>query len=312
MVRLGLFLLVMSWAWCLQALEPVVITLHEQALVRRSVATLADIATVTGPEDRVAVLLPLAIQSCPDTRVRTINDRHVRAALAQAIRGQAIQVTGSCHIARDSVLVTSEDLVQETERCLRQRAVSDIDIEIIKVPAGVAIPADDDVAWTLRCDFLSDHALGEIPVRVVIERGGNEITRTLVITRVSQWAQVPIPTRDVTRGTIVSLADIRMERVDLGTGTYYQAALADVIGLQARMTLKANVPIPAAGLCQPPVVHGGSQVELIIRAQGFEVMAQVVAMSDGLVGDLIQVKRLMDGKLLSAQVLGPGQVLYNP
>ncbi len=41
-------------------------------------------------------------------------------------------------------------------------------------------------------------------------------------------------------------------------------------------------------------------------------MAQVVAMSDGLVGDLIQVKRLMDGKLLSAQVLGPGQVLYNP
>ncbi len=302
--------------------EPLRVALRADVVVPRAQATLADIADLSGPNADLAATL--IIQDLPDTNPRHIQAQQVRGLLSGVASGAALEVRGETTVVRGVAVVAVEfmqDAIiaqlsttsgtagsENTSRDTLGKAV----VTFRRPPSAVPVPADDTAPWQLIIEPLVNRAVGEIPARVRVVRLGQDIGRTLAVAFVTQQQAVAIPVRNVARGEVLALGDLRSGEVDLASGHWDLSALETLIGAEVRIPLQADAPIPTGAVRMPPAVRGGSQVEMAVTTSGFTLTASATALSDGQVGDTIQVRRLTDGRTMNAQVAGPGQVTISP
>ena len=120
--------------------------------------------------------------------------------------------------------------------------------------------------------------------------------------------RVVVPGHDIARGTTIGEADLSYATAanDVMNGTV--TTMNDIVGMQARRTLRAGETLRLEDLRHPVVVTKGSTVTMTFEAPGLVLTASGRAMSEGGMGDTVTVQNPASYRQISAIVIGPGQV----
>jgi flagella basal body P-ring formation protein FlgA len=86
---------------------------------------------------------------------------------------------------------------------------------------------------------------------------------------------------------------------------------ADIVGKVARRTLLPGRPIPAFAVEEPRAVSTGAQVQLIYQQEGLSIVTTAQALQNGYVGQMVQVRNLDSGLVVSGSVQPDGSIRVN-
>ena len=83
---------------------------------------------------------------------------------------------------------------------------------------------------------------------------------------------------------------------------------ADLVGKVARRTLLPGRPIPSIAVEEPRAVSTGGQVQLLYQQDGLIIVTTAQALQNGYVGQVVQVRNLDSGLVVSGVVQPDGAV----
>lgn len=150
---------------------------------------------------------------------------------------------------------------------------------------------------------------GRFEALVQIDQG-EKTDRLRLRGTVAETAQVTVLTRSVTRGDVISADDLRLERQPRTRFATVHGPIdpADVVGRQARRSLRAGQPISASDFARPQVVSRGDVVTVVYRTNALQVTGRGQAQQAGAVGDQVPVLNPQSKRTLHAVVVGAGLV----
>jgi flagella basal body P-ring formation protein FlgA len=175
----------------------------------------------------------------------------------------------------------------------------------LQLPGGAGAVQVDEVA--------SDPSKRRFAARLVITGDGGAARRQIVVGRIHRLARVPVLTRPIGRGEIITAADVdwtRLKDSRLGSNTIVDAE--ELIGLSARRALRAGTPVRASQVRKPVVVEKGSLVMLVLNRPGMALSARGRALEDGGRGESVRVSNLQSHMVVEGRVTGPGRVEVRP
>ena len=117
--------------------------------------------------------------------------------------------------------------------------------------------------------------------------------------------------RNIQSGDIIAAADLVWSDDAVASSD----SLGDpdaAVGKAARHALRAGAPAEARDLLSPRVVKRDELVRVSFESDGVTLALDGKAMSDGSVGDTIQVMNTTSKRIIEAVVSGPGQALVGP
>ena len=195
---------------------------------------------------------------------------------------------------------------------VQAKAAGDDEVEVRKVRgAGALLVPAAESPPRLLAEALDRSPSGEIPYRVRVLQGENELARTLMVVQVSRSRRMTVAARALRRGESLGVGDLRTERM-LVTARLVEVIDANtLLGRSARQDIPEGTPLAAALFIAMPDVQSGQAVTISYVGERFRLSASGSAMSDGRVGEVIQVRR-SDGKAVKARVISPGQVQIDP
>lgn len=121
---------------------------------------------------------------------------------------------------------------------------------------------------------------------------------------------VLIPNRVIYPGETVELSSLR--EVTLKPGKIIPAAVAilpaELDGMIARRTLLPGRYIPVSSLREAWLVERGAAVQVTFVAGALVISATAVTLEPGAAGDLVKVRNLDSGKVLSGTVMADGSI----
>jgi len=119
--------------------------------------------------------------------------------------------------------------------------------------------------------------------------------------------RVVVPAHDVARGTVLSSSD-----VTYATANTVMAGIAtsssEVVGLEARRTLRAGETLRAQDFRKPVLVNRGSMVTMTLETPGIVLTATGRAITEGGLGDTVTIQNPTSFRQISGVIIGPGQV----
>lgn len=109
--------------------------------------------------------------------------------------------------------------------------------------------------------------------------------------------------RALGRGSIVTADDLTLTEARLGRlGHGYFASIDDVIGQRLRRPARAGSVLVPAQLETPPAIRRGQSVMIVANAQGIGVKMRGTALSDGTIGQIIDVENASSGRRIEGIV----------
>lgn len=145
-----------------------------------------------------------------------------------------------------------------------------------------------------------------VNVPITLSLNGHYLRTLYVGYRVQRWVSTAVATRDLIAGSVLSPADLEMQRVVFnGQQTNGVSAL---IGRRIESSFRREQPIYMEETQTNDIVKAGSTVTLIVDGGGVSVVAEVQARSSGGLGDQVAVYNAETNKALSATVVGPDRV----
>jgi flagella basal body P-ring formation protein FlgA len=117
-------------------------------------------------------------------------------------------------------------------------------------------------------------------------------------------AEMVTATRQLLAGTILTAADLQMQKHDLSrAGGYPISNIGDALGKKLRTGVRAGAALSSNQLANVPVVVSGQLVTIVAKKAGVRITVTGRAKSAGGIGDLIQVQNQVSNKQLSARVV---------
>ena len=86
---------------------------------------------------------------------------------------------------------------------------------------------------------------------------------------------------------------------------------AEVVGKVARRTLLPGKAIVAIGVEEPRAVSMGGLVQLVYQNDGLTIVTKAQALQNGYVGQVVQVRNIESGTVVSGAIQPDGSVLVN-
>jgi len=121
--------------------------------------------------------------------------------------------------------------------------------------------------------------------------------------------RIVVPSRDIARGEIIGAGDLSYLTVaDSASYAGLVTAADDLEGLEARRVLRAGEAIRPSDVRRPILVERGATVTMTFEAPGIAVTAMGKALSEGGLGETINVQNIASYRQVSAVVTGSGQV----
>ena len=121
---------------------------------------------------------------------------------------------------------------------------------------------------------------------------------------------LPVPTDTIYPGEVIT-ADRLTERqfqTTAQSATGVATSSDEVIGRETRRRLLPGKPITLGGLGVPLAVKRGMPAIAFYREEGFSISTPVIALSDGVEGDVIDVRATETGAVIKVQVLADGEL----
>jgi len=120
--------------------------------------------------------------------------------------------------------------------------------------------------------------------------------------------RVVVPSHDIPRGATIAQADLSYTTTENNVMVGTVTSMHDLVGMQARRTLRAGETVRLNDVRKPILVTRGSTVSMTFEAPGIVLTTSGKAMSEGGLGDTVTVQNPASYRMVSAVVTGPGQV----
>ena len=121
--------------------------------------------------------------------------------------------------------------------------------------------------------------------------------------------EVPVLTRVIARGDTVLAQDIAMVR--MRQDQLRPALITDpgaIVGMAAKVALRANQPIANGDLQKPLAVARGAMVTLVLNYHGMALTAQGRAIDQGSLGDTVRVTNTHSNMTVEGVIDGTNRV----
>ena len=126
---------------------------------------------------------------------------------------------------------------------------------------------------------------------------------------VSLFDQVLVASRFLAKGTVLSAADLRIERRELSAlPSGYETAPDHLIGKQMRYALPAGMVVAPQSVKVAPLIKQGETVTLVSRQGGMEVRSSGVALSGADVGERVRIRNETSKRVVEGTVTANRQV----
>lgn len=119
---------------------------------------------------------------------------------------------------------------------------------------------------------------------------------------------LPVPAQTIYPNEIISEAKLVTRRFMTTDHSVlgYVTASAEIIGKQARRRLAAGKPILLSAFSEPVVIRRGALVTAAYNEDGFSISTTLVALQDGVAGDVIEARNGSSGIVIKAVVKPDG------
>jgi flagellar basal body P-ring formation protein FlgA len=289
--------------------------------------TLCQAVTLRAPVVRLSDLLPSETPSSLRARAAEIVlGRAPQPGLSRTVSGMEIK----------SRLIDAPELLERLtipdriviKRSCRSLSTSEL-LQVIQLRLG-AQTTPDSVNWSP-----SDLTLST-PVYVTLDDPGLEVTRVELDplrrqTKFRLWTSkepsilpfwvtlahdVKVPTlvarHDIPAGREAQAADFQVEeRAGKPDGQNPVVAL-DPTGLQTRAPVKSGQAVTRSMLAPVVLVEPGRPAKLVAEGAHYRISTTVIPLQAGVLGQQIRVREVDSQHILSAEVVGPGELKANP
>ena len=125
---------------------------------------------------------------------------------------------------------------------------------------------------------------------------------------IKQWSVV-VPRVALAAGTILTSDMLEERMTNQPPGGALMKGVSEAVGLRLVTALQPGNVLTTRNVARAPTVMKGETVTLIAEGEGFSISATARAEEDGFEGDLVSVRNLKSGILLSGRVAQSGTVI---
>lgn len=123
---------------------------------------------------------------------------------------------------------------------------------------------------------------------------------------------VIVAARPILRGQIITAGNLAKEEREvtrLNQGYFSEPHL--VVGSIAKRNIPSRRVILPQSLSKPKLVNKGERISIQAISSGLSIKAMGVALADGSLGDLIQVKNTKTQRIVEGRISAPGKITIN-
>ncbi|MES2819779.1 MAG: flagellar basal body P-ring formation chaperone FlgA [Pseudomonadota bacterium] len=192
-----------------------------------------------------------------------------------------------------------EDYLQRSEIQARY------EIEINRLDPRLRLPrCDRDLDIVLESPA---QPIGRVTLRVRCE--GSSPWSVFVPGQVRLYREVVVLSRPLKRDSILSAADLSLLEREVGLlGQGYLTDVEQARGRKLTRSLNADQVVSSTHLQLAEAVRKGDQVVISARSGNIQVRMPGEALSNGVLGEQIQVRNQGSQRVIKARITGPGQV----
>jgi flagella basal body P-ring formation protein FlgA len=170
--------------------------------------------------------------------------------------------------------------------------------DLARLNAAVSTPvcSGGSDPWTGRQRFMISFSTADGPVQLPV---------------VADASPPPVPVvvavRPISRGDVITAADIELRTVDVSSKSVNQKAVDSVdklIGMEARQAIQVGDVVLTDEVQSPILVKRGDVVTVSSQSGGIRVRTTAKALHDGARGDLVQVESLASQQKYDVRVVG--------
>ncbi len=119
-----------------------------------------------------------------------------------------------------------------------------------------------------------------------------------------------ISTTTITRGELITANHLKLVEQEINNQKYF-SDLSNVIGREARRTIRPNQVINSSMLQQALLVHKKESVLIYAQSKNIRVSMQGTALKNGRKNEMIQIRNNSSNKVIEALVIDRGVVAVN-
>ncbi|MEQ8664753.1 MAG: flagellar basal body P-ring formation chaperone FlgA [Rhodospirillales bacterium] len=213
-------------------------------------------------------------------------------------------------IERASQVVTREEIEQELLVAIGDQSTGgDLSVQLSNRTLELHLPVTSRGGIEVA-DLDYDVVSGRMTAIIVAPAGDPLAQRIRVSGVVLQVMEIPVMTRHVARGELISERDIEWRRVDANkVPRDAVTSLDELVGMAPRRGLRVGSAVRLSEIEAPELVARHSLVTISIEYPMMRLTAQGKALDAGALGEVIRVQNTRSKKLVEATVTGPGQAL---
>jgi len=121
--------------------------------------------------------------------------------------------------------------------------------------------------------------------------------------------ELPVLARTMSRGEVISAADIVIERrAKSEAGGDVATTADDIIGKAVKRSIRPGQAVHQVDLMRPELVRRNDNVTMVYQTAGMVLTVRGKALASGAEGDVIDVTNIQSKRTIQATVIGPGRV----
>ncbi|WP_316860044.1 flagellar basal body P-ring formation chaperone FlgA [uncultured Cohaesibacter sp.] len=279
--------------------------LRGNVTVEARLVTVGDLFENAGQYAHKAVFRAPSIGQSGSVRAERVIDAAIRAGLRNIDPNNVAVV----RVARASELVTESDVTESLKAILQSKgfvsATDRVDVELNSgfvdqhAAAGGVRPYD---IHNLRFDRPSGRFAATLSLY-----GRNDIGDIRLTGRAIESMLVPVMTRTVSKGEIVSDSDITLRSTPKQQAILAKPAMMnDIIGMAAKQTIRAGTIANSSYFTPPDMVKRSDTVTIIFETGNLNLSISAKALANGAKGDVIPVQNSQTNRIIRAEVIEHG------
>jgi flagella basal body P-ring formation protein FlgA len=305
LLALGLLAICAGFA---RASEPGRITVKKTAVVSGPTITLGDLAALEGGATALADvdLGPAPSAGAPKRLEGEAILRRLQQAGMDASATRYV-IPATVRVERESQEVSVDEIKTAVLNVASDALPTGETIREMDVAGPVRIPAGD---YEARVSTASHGRAGRRRFDVQLVREGAVLATVPVTARTEARGSVVVAKQPLPRGAVLGPNDLTVvERYARDVPDDALTAPEQAIGMETKVALAAEAPLPRTALAPPVVVKKGDVVTMIVETAAMKLTVLGEALEPGAVGAAIKVINRSSKQAVAGKVIDNGVVL---
>jgi flagella basal body P-ring formation protein FlgA len=290
------------------ASEPGRITVKKTAVVSGPTITLGDLAALEGGATALADvdLGPAPAAGAPKRLEGEAILRRLQQAGMDASATRYV-IPATVRVERESQEVSADEIKTAVLNIASDALPTGETIREIEVAGPVRIPAGE---YEARVSTASRGRAGRRRFDVQLVREGAVLATVPVTARTEARGSVVVAKQSLPRGAVLGPNDLTVvERNSRDVPDDALTAPEQAIGMETKVALAAEAPLPRTALAPPVVVKKGDLVTMIVETAAMKLTVLGEALEPGAIGAAIKVMNHASKQTVAGKVIDNGVVL---